>query len=266
MFSRTTNFYAGCDVGSTTGKAVIMNEKKILATAIVESEIDPEKTANNALIHAMAQVKGLERLEDITYLVGTGYGRTEVPFAHKNVSEISCHALGAHFVDKKIKTIVDIGGQDIKGISLNGNGTVKEFVMNDKCAAGTGKFFEAMGRTFKMDLTDFSVLAGKAKKSIPVSSQCSVFAESEVISLIGQKNSPADIALGIHESVAKRCYTLLKRVGLNPRITITGGCAKNKTLAKTLKQILKMNITELSVDPQIMGALGAAIFARENGK
>lgn len=262
----SNHFYAGCDVGSTTGKAVIMNDKKILATAIVESEIDPELTAKNALIKAMDQVKDLNRLEDITYLVGTGYGRTEVPFAHKNVSEISCHALGAYFMDKKIRTIVDIGGQDIKGISLHDNGMVKEFVMNDKCAAGTGKFFEAMGRTFKMDLTEFSTLAGKAKKSISVSSQCSVFAESEVISLIAKKNPPENIALGIHESVAKRCYTLLKRVGLNQRITITGGCAKNNTLVKTLKQILKMNIAELKIDPQIIGALGAAVFAKQNGK
>lgn len=260
----STRYFAGCDVGSTTGKAVIMNDKKIVATAIVESEIDPEKTAINALIKAMESVKDLKRIEDISCLVGTGYGRTEVPFAQKNVSEISCHALGAFYVDKKIRTIVDIGGQDIKGISLNDNGSVKEFAMNDKCAAGTGKFFEAMGRTFKMNLTEFATLAGKAKRSISVTSQCSVFAESEVISLISKKNPPEEIALGIHEAVGKRCYTLLKRVGLNPKITITGGCAKNKTLVKALREILKMPIAELELDPQLMGALGACVFARQS--
>ncbi len=150
----------------------------------------------------------------------------------------------------------------MKGISVNGDGTVKEFAMNDKCAAGTGRFFEAMSRIFRMDLTEFSEISLKAKRAIPVTAQCSVFAETEVISLLAQKNSPADIAAGIQGAVAKRCFTLLKRVGVNPKVTITGGCAKNRGLVRELEKVLKVEIAPLSVDPQIIGALGAAVFAR----
>ena len=154
------------------------------------------------------------------YLVGTGYGRNEVPFANENISEISCHAMGVHHVHPKVRTIVDIGGQDVKGISLNGSGSVQEFAMNDKCAAGTGRFYEAMSRVFRLELDEFSNLALKAKNEVSVTSQCSVFAESEVISLLARKISPEDIAAGIQASVAKRCFTLLKRVGINKEVTL----------------------------------------------
>jgi len=137
--------------------------------------------------------------------------------------------------------------------------------MNDKCAAGTGRFFEAMSRIFRMDLDEFSRLSLNAVKSIPVTAQCSVFAESEVISLLARRNPPEDIAAGIQTSVAKRCFTLLKRIGMNPRITVTGGCAKNQGLIKALTKIIDMDVTRLSVDPQIIGALGAAVFARRKG-
>ncbi len=150
----------------------------------------------------------------------------------------------------------------MKGISVNEDGTVKEFAMNDKCAAGTGRFFEAMARIFRMELSDFSDLSLKAKRSIPVTAQCSVFAETEVISLLARKNPPEDIAAGVQGAVAKRCFMLLKRVGINPKVTITGGCAKNRGLVKELEKVLKVEIAPLSVDPQIIGALGAAVYAR----
>jgi len=256
-------YYSGCDVGSTTGKAVIINDNGIVATSIVPSEIDPEDTANKALEAALKQVKDIKRVKDLACLVGTGYGRTEVPFADINISEISCHAMGAHCCNPKIKTIIDIGGQDVKGISLNDDGSVLDFAMNDKCAAGTGKFYEAMSRTFRMDLSQFSDLSLNAKKSIPVTSQCSVFAESEVISLFAKKNSPADIALGIQEAVARRCLMLLKRVGIRNDVVMTGGCAKNKGLVKALKSIAKIDIVSLSIDPQLIGAFGAAVLAKK---
>jgi len=255
-------YYAGCDIGSTTGKAVIIGGNGIVASCIVPREVDPEETANIALAEAFKAVPELKSHKDLAYLVGTGYGRSEIPFANENVSEISCHAMGASWCDPTIKTIVDIGGQDVKGISVNGDGTVKECAMNDKCAAGTGRFFEAMSRIFRMDLTEFSEISLKAKRAIPVTAQCSVFAETEVISLLAQKNPPADIAAGIQGAVAKRCFTLLKRVGVNPKVTITGGCAKNRGLVRELEKVLKVEIAPLSVDPQIIGALGAAVFAR----
>jgi len=263
MFKKNSGgYFAGCDVGSTTGEAVIIDSKgKIAASSLVPSEIDPEVTSRIALEKAIDCVNDLARVEDLKYLVGTGYGRNEVPFADENISEISCHAMGVHHVNGKVRTIVDIGGQDVKGISLDGKGSVQEFAMNDKCAAGTGRFFEAMSRVFRMELDEFSTLALRAKKEVSVTSQCSVFAESEVISLLAQKIPPEDIAAGIQASVAKRCFTLLKRVGINKEVTLSGGCAKNKGLMKALEKKLKIKIVQLDVDPQLMGALGAAVLA-----
>ena len=262
----TKKYFGGCDVGSTTGKAVIIDEKgNVLASAIVPSEIDPELTSTLALEKACAQVPDLAGYKDLAYLVGTGYGRNEVPFANENISEISCHAMGTYFCAPDVKTIVDIGGQDVKAISLNGDGSVLEFAMNDKCAAGTGRFFEAMSRIFRMDLDRFSELSLKAGKVIPVTSQCSVFAESEVISLLARKNPPEDVAAGIHAAVSKRCFTLLKRIGMKPQVTVTGGCAKNRGLIKALTKIIAMEVTRLPMDPQIIGALGAAVFAKTKG-
>ena len=255
-------YFAGCDVGSTTGKAVILNGGGIVSSAIVPSEIDPEETATIVLNKACKNIKDKMEIEDLSYLIGTGYGRNEISFADENISEISCHALGVYTCDPEIKTIVDIGGQDVKGIALNGDGTVLEFAMNDKCAAGTGRFLEMMSRIFRMDLEEFSNLSLQAKKVIPVTSQCSVFAESEIISLLSKRKPPADVAAGIQASVAKRSFTLLKRVGIRPKVTITGGCSKNKGLLNALTNRLRMDITELSVDPQLMGALGAAVSAR----
>lgn len=262
--SNTNNhkFFAGIDVGSTTGKAVIIDEKgHIAASAIVASSIDPEKTANNAMEAAMNALK--DSKVNLSYLIGTGYGRYEVPFANENVSEITCHAMGTFKTNPAVRTIIDIGGQDVKAIALNEEGFVVDFVMNDKCAAGTGRFFEAMGRAFQMDLEEFSRLSLKGKTEVPISAQCSVFAESEVISLISRKIPPEDIADGIQASVARRCIALLKRVGMRQKITITGGCAKNEGLQKKLKKMLGTEIAELSVDPQLMGAFGAAVIARQ---
>ena len=258
-----TTYFGGCDVGSTTGKAVILDKTgTIIATSLIPSEIDPEQTSILALDKACAKVSDMSSYRDLDYLVGTGYGRNEVVFANKNISEISCHAIGTFSCNPQIKTIVDIGGQDVKTIALDGDGSVLEFAMNDKCAAGTGRFFEAMSRIFRMDLDEFSDLSLKANKIIPVTSQCSVFAESEVISLLARKNPPEEIAAGIQTAVSKRCFTLLKRIGMQPQVTVTGGCAKNLGLIRALGKIINMEITPLPVDPQIMGALGAAIFAR----
>ena len=258
-----TKYFGGCDVGSTTGKAVIIDEQgAVLATTIIPSEIDPELTSVIALEKACEKVDNLASYKDLAYLVGTGYGRNEVSFANENISEISCHARGTFSCAPAIKTIVDIGGQDVKTISLNDDGSVLEFAMNDKCAAGTGRFFEAMSRIFRMDLDEFSSLSLNASKIIPVTAQCSVFAESEVISLLARRNPPEDIAAGIQMAVSKRCFTLLKRIGMRPQVTVTGGCAKNKGLVKALSKILNMDVADLPVDPQIIGALGAAVFAR----
>ncbi|MDI6795471.1 MAG: acyl-CoA dehydratase activase [Desulfatibacillaceae bacterium] len=254
-------FFGGCDLGSTTGKAVILNERgEVVSSALIRSKIDPTETGREVLGLACRQVDGLGEIKNLAYLVGTGYGRNEVPFANENVSEITCHAVGAHHTDPAVRTIVDIGGQDIKAIAVSDEGSVLEFAMNDKCAAGTGRFYEAVVRTFDLSLDEFSELSLKAKKVVPVTSQCTVFAESELVSLLYKRHPPADIAAGVQLSVAKRVFTLARRVGIRPKLVVTGGCSKNKGLLKALNKVLRMEIEPLSFDPQMMGALGAAVI------
>ncbi len=257
-----SELFGGCDVGSTTGKAVLLDGSAIVATALIPSRVDPEETARQALQAALQQVDAPDGIEGLQRLVGTGYGRTEVPFAHENISEITCHGVGAHFCDPQVRTLVDIGGQDVKAIALHPDGSVREFAMNDKCAAGTGRFFEAMARVFDVSLDDFALLSGDSRRPVPVSSQCSVFAETEVISLLAKRKAPEDIAAGIEAAVAKRVFALARRVGVEPRLTVTGGCAKNRGLAAALRKVLRTDIWPLDVDPQLMGALGAAVLAR----
>jgi len=259
------SFYvAGCDVGSTTGKAVILNHEGIQGQAVCPSEIDPEDTARKVLAMAYEKINDINTPQDLSYLIGTGYGRREIPFANENISEISCHAMGAFKCLPKTRTIIDIGGQDVKAISIGETGEVLDFSMNDKCAAGTGRFFEMMAHIFRMTLTQFSELSLQAQSIISVTSQCSVFAETEVITLLAKRKSAADIAAGIQSSVAKRCFTLLKKTGIQPLVTITGGCSKNLGLIKALEKRLRQPIHQLSIDPQLMGAYGAAVLAMKN--
>ena len=256
-------YFGGCDVGSTYTKAVILDENgKMVADTTIKSKINSEASA----VAAMAEVcekAGLKSSKDLEYLIGTG--RNKVPFADENISEISCHAMGVHVTDPSVKAIIDIGGQDVKGISVDTDGTVKNFAMNDKCAAGTGRFFEAMARSFEMSLPEFSKLALTAKNVIPITAQCTVFAESEVITLVGEGKPMDEIAAGIEMAVAKRCFVMAKKAGATDSITLTGGCAKNDGLKEAIEHVLKLKVVNLKTDPQLMGALGAAEYARQKG-
>ena len=259
-------YFGGCDAGSTYTKCVIIDENgKILAAVTKRSRINPVLSAKDALDEAVSQVDGLNSAEELTYLIGTGYGRNKVPFADENISEISCHAMGVHVTDPSVKAIIDIGGQDVKGIAIDTDGTVLNFAMNDKCAAGTGRFFESMARAFEMSLDEFSNLSLTAKNVIPITAQCAVFAESEVISLVGEGKPMEEIAAGIQLSVAKRCFVMAKKAGAADSVTLTGGCAKNEGLKKAIEKVLKINGVDLPTDPQLMGALGAAEYARQKG-
>lgn len=259
--------YCGCDIGSTYTKCVIIDDdRKIVSNATIRSKMDPCESARLVLLETVKNASGIDDPKDLTYVVGTGYGRTQVELANENISEISCHAMGVHTINPNIRTIIDIGGQDVKGISVDENGSVSDFGMNDKCAAGTGRFFEIMASCFEMNLNEFSDLSLKSKKAIQITSQCSVFAETEVISLLAQKKPAADIAAGIQMSVAKRCFVMIKRVGLEEEVTVTGGCARNEGLIRALEKCLRVKIARLEVDPQLMGALGAAVFALQKGK
>ena len=229
-------YFGGCDVGSTYTKCVILDENgKIVADVTNRSKINPVQSAEIALKDACDQVEGLTP-EKLTYLIGTGYGRNKVPFADENISEISCHAMGVHVTNPSVKAIIDIGGQDVKGIAIDTDGTVKNFAMNDKCAAGTGRFFEAMAHAFEMSLPEFSKLSLKAKNTIPITAQCTVFAESEVISLVGEGKPMDEIAAGIELAVAKRCFVMAKKAGATDSITLTGGCAKNDGLKQAIEK------------------------------
>ncbi len=260
-------YYGGCDSGSTYTKCVILDENgKMVSDVTLRSRINSVLSAQDALDQAIARVPELHSAKDLAYLVGTGYGRNKVPFADENISEISCHAMGVHVADPNVRAIIDIGGQDVKGIAVDRDGTVLNFAMNDKCAAGTGRFFEAMARAFEMDLSEFSKLSLDAKNVIPITAQCTVFAESEVISLVGEGKPMDEIAAGIENSVAKRCFVMAKKAGASDRITLTGGCAKNEGLKQAIEKVLRIKVIDLPIDPQLMGALGAAEFARQKGR
>ena len=258
-------YFGGCDVGSTYTKAIILDETgKIVADTTIRSKINSEVSATLAM-EEVCKAAGLKDSKDLEYLIGTGYGRNKVPFADENISEISCHAMGVHITNPDVKAIIDIGGQDVKGISIDSDGTVKNFAMNDKCAAGTGRFYEAMARSFEMSLPEFSKLSLGAKNVIPITAQCTVFAESEVITLVGEGKPMDEIAAGIQMAVAKRCFVMAKKAGAVDSITLTGGCAKNDGLKQAIEHVLKLKVVELKTDPQLMGALGAAEYARQKG-
>lgn len=259
-------YYGGCDVGSTYTKCVVIDETgKMVSDVTIRSKINAEDSANEALAKTVAKVDDLKTVSDLAYLVGTGYGRNKVPQADENISEISCHAMGVHVTNPDVKAIIDIGGQDVKGIAIDTDGTVETFAMNDKCAAGTGRFFEAMANAFECTLDEFSNLSLTAKNVIPITAQCTVFAESEVITLVGEGKPRDEIAAGIQQAVAKRCFIMAKKAGARDQITLTGGCAKNAGLKQAIENVLRIKVVELGVDPQLMGALGAAEFARQKG-
>jgi predicted CoA-substrate-specific enzyme activase len=209
------------------------------------------------------KLAGLSSLTDLQYIVGTGYGRLKVPFANENVSEITCHARGAHWLNPAVRTVVDIGGQDCKVMSVDKNGRVIEFAMNDRCAAGTGRFFEAMARVLNCGLEGISAIDNQGSNAASITSQCSVFAESEVVTLINEGVELPNIIAGINNSVANRLFSMVRRVGLTKELALTGGCSKNDGLAKALEKKLGITVTLLPQDPQIAGAVGAALIACE---
>ena len=254
-------YFAGIDSGSTSTDVVILNKDHEIETSIIlptgaGAAIGAERALSEALDKA-----GLQR-EDIDALVTTGYGRTAIKNGDKSITEITCHARGAHFLDPDVRTVIDIGGQDSKVIRLDGNGAVANFVMNDKCAAGTGRFLEMMARTMEMNLDQMSECGLEFKEDITISSMCTVFAESEVVSLIAQNKATDDIVHGLNKAVAVKTAALAKRVGGEEKYMMTGGVSKNKGLVKTLEEKLGTKLV-ISEKAQLCGALGAALFAAD---
>ena len=255
-------YFGGCDVGSTYTKAVILDENgKMCADTTIRSKINAEQSAIAAMEEVCGKV-GLKDSKDLAYLIGTGYGRNKVPFADENISEISCHAMGVHVTNPEVRAIIDIGGQDVKGISIDTDGTVKSFAMNDKCSAGTGRFLEMMARTLQMKLPEMSELGLDWHNDVTISSMCTVFAESEVVSLIARSTAPADIIHGLNKSVAGKTAALARRTGGVAPFMMTGGVARNRGVVKELESALKAPV-EVSEYSQLCGSLGAALFALE---
>jgi len=255
-------YTAGVDCGSTSTNVVIIDEKKtIVSYATIPTGPKPIESASNCFRIALDKA-GLDE-KDIIHIVATGYGRISIPFADRIVTEITCHGKGAFFLDSSIRTVVDIGGQDSKVIRLDDRGRVSDFVMNDKCSAGTGRFLEVMARTLGISLDEMACISTPSKEDITITSMCTVFAESEVISLIAQNKDERDIVYALNKSIASKITSLIDRVGRKSRYMMTGGVAKNQGVVRIIENKLK-ELVVVPFEPEVVGALGAALISLED--
>ncbi len=250
--------YAGIDIGSITAKAALIEEGKLLGTHVAPTGYDP-KAAGIKVLDAVLETNKLTK-KDVSTIVSTGYGRASVDFADKSMTEIICHGTGAHFINPKIRGIIDVGGQDSKAILLNTTGQIENFAMNDKCAAGTGRFLEVMAKALEIELDQLGDFGLQSQEPVKISSICTVFAESEVISMIAQQKKREDIIAGIHNSAASRISILARKIDIKDPITMTGGVAKNKGMVAAISKHLGLNI-DVGDQPQENGAIGAAVLA-----
>ncbi|MGD1153454.1 MAG: acyl-CoA dehydratase activase [Syntrophales bacterium] len=249
---------AGIDIGSITTKAAVMAEGKIRGTRVIFTGYNAEQ-AGTKVYEELLKELGIEK-SDIRRVVSTGYGRNSVKFMDKAMTEIICHGAGAHYLNPRARSVIDIGGQDSKAIVLDEKGKVKNFAMNDKCAAGTGRFLEVMARALEVDLDGFGALSLRAGDPSRISSLCTVFAESEVVSLISKGEKRENIIAGIHESIAARIAAMANRLRIAPLVVMTGGVAKNIGVVKALERKIGMAV-EVSEYAQVNGAIGAAFLA-----
>lgn len=253
-------YVAGIDIGSIYSKVVILKDNQIAASLVKRTGGEIKAISHRIMEEVLAPL-GLQ-IDDLESVVATGYGRISVPFAEKQVTEISCFGRGMAYLFPEVRTVVDIGGQDSKGIKINEHGNVDDFVMNDKCAAGTGRFLEVMANALDVRLEDMGPLALQSESPEEIGITCTVFAESQVVSLVGAGRLKVDIIAGIHQAIAERIYGMLKMLRIEERIAITGGGAKNIGLVKELEKKLGTEVI-VPKDPQIIGAYGAALFALE---
>jgi len=258
------DYFLGIDVGSSTTKAVILNSHdEVAGYSVVQTEANSTEAAERALERALLKAN-IDR-ETIKSSVATGYGRISVPFADKKITEITCHGLGAYHLYPGTGTVIDLGGQDSKVIRIGSGGRVIDFNMNDKCAAGTGRFLEVMAVRLKIPLDELGDLSLGAEQEVQISSVCTVFAESEVVSLVAQNYPKQEIVRGLHRAIVNRMWSLIKSVGIYGGVTISGGVAKNKGVVLLLEERLGQAVN-LYDEPQIVGALGAALLARREAE
>ncbi|HEY5162677.1 MAG TPA: acyl-CoA dehydratase activase [Terriglobales bacterium] len=255
---------AGVDVGSTQTKAVLITEngegRVIVSRALVDTGANVRKAAERAFDRC-CQDAGIAASE-VGFVVGTGYGRYNISFGHAQMTEISCHARGAQFLCPGTRTVIDMGGQDSKAISVGEHGEVLDFVMNDKCAAGTGRFLANAAEVMGITLDDIGPLSLAATRPVKIATVCTVFVESDILSYLAQGKKAEDILAGVHMAIAKRTMSLARRVNIEPEITMTGGVARNQGMVRALEEVVGREL-KISPDAQYMGAVGAALFALE---
>ena len=252
--------YAGIDIGSITAKAALIKDSRLLGTHVIMTGYDPINAGIKVFDTLLKQIKISKN--QISTIISTGYGRANVNFADKALTEIICHGTGAHFMNPKIRGIIDVGGQDSKAIFLDKKGQVENFAMNDKCAAGTGRFLEVMARALEVDLEQLGDVSLAADKPSKISSICTVFAESEVISMIAGQEKRENIIAGIHEAAAARVAILANKIGIKEPVMMTGGVAKNKGMVKALENRLGFKLI-VGESAQENGAIGAAVMASQ---
>jgi len=251
---------AGVDIGSATSKVVLLNGDEVVCHSLIATGAESANSARRVMDEAL-QRSNLSP-DDIAYIVATGYGRVIVPFAQETITELTCHARGANWLFPSARTILDMGGQDCKAIRCDEEGRLENFAMNDKCAAGTGRFLELMARVLGLSLDELGEVSLEATSEVMINSTCAVFAKSEVTSLIREGKARADVLAGLHSAIAARVYNLLRGVGVEPDLVITGGIGKNVGVVRKIEERVGLKAL-LPEEPQIVGALGAALIARE---
>jgi len=259
-------YFAGVDIGSLTAEAVIINDGKIIGSEIISVLPNPLDSAREVMNRALKKC-GLN-FPEIRFIVSTGYGREKLQaegMAQENKSEISCHGLGAFTLNPEVRTVIDIGGQDAKVIKVDGSGKLENFVMNDKCAAGTGHFLEVMSRSLGLSLDELGQISLDSKKPVEMSNRCTIYVETEVIHFLQRGTAKKDVAAGINKAMAERVVALARRVNPEKEIMLTGGVAKNVAVRSEIQKILKVKLVSPSIDPQLIGAYGAALFAQAKG-
>ncbi|MBU4121736.1 MAG: 2-hydroxyglutaryl-CoA dehydratase [Proteobacteria bacterium] len=251
-------YFAGIDIGSTMTKIVIMDDE-INSQVIGPTGAEHRHLANKVMEEALSKA-GIA-FDELTYVVATGYGRINVPFADKQITEITCHAKGVSSIFPSARTVIDIGGQDAKGIKIAG-GKVVNFVMNDKCAAGTGRFLEVIADALGLKLKDMGELSLQSKEKVRISSTCTIFAEQEVVSKIADGVPIEDILAGLHEAIASRVFHMAEKMKIEKDVAMTGGVAKNVGMVKALEDQLGFPVL-IAREPLLTGAIGAAILGKE---
>ena len=253
--------WVGIDVGSLTTEAVVIDAgRNIVSSSIVPTGARSTRAIEEAMHGALSDAATSR--DEIVSIVSTGYGRENVEGRGRDVTEITCHARGAHFLFPATRLVLDVGGQDSKAIALDASGRVVDFSMNDKCAAGTGRFLEVMARALEIELDDMGELAARSTKQLTISSMCTVFAESEVVSLLSRGESVPNVIAGLSRAISDRIRSLAARVGIRDEVTMTGGVAKNRAVVTTLETICGKTFN-VPAEPQIVGALGAALIAQD---